>query len=87
MGTAISTRKINQELSQGVVSDYANSVVHERHYKLKVPTNLVVHVDPRMRGITAVAASEVVYKRRTTGGREVESYSRTLDLLAKSHWE
>ncbi len=24
---------------------------------------------------------------RTTGGKEVESYTSTLDLLAKSHWE
>ncbi len=31
-----------------------------------------------MRGITAVAASKVVSRRRTTGGKEVESYSITL---------
>ncbi len=54
----------------------------ETNYSFQGPTNFVVHVDPRLRGNTAVAESEVVSNRVTTGSKEVESYN-TLDLLAK----
>ncbi len=41
----------------------------------------IVHVNPRMRGITAVATIEVVSRRRTTDRKEVESRSNTLRLI------